>query len=92
MKEKLRMAKEFADADIVLDLKKYPDPAEFIMNETEEHRGLDVAIECVGLPQIWEKMFSIVRKGGYVHLFGGCASGTSVNIDTRRLHYDEARR
>lgn len=88
---KLKMAKEFADADIVLDLKKYPDPTEFIINETEEHRGLDVAIECVGLPQIWEKMFSIVRKGGYVHLFGGCASGTSVNIDTRRLHYDEVK-
>ena len=24
-----------------------------------------------------------------MHLFGGCATGTSVNIDTRRLHYDE---
>ena len=24
-----------------------------------------------------------------MHLFGGCASGTSVNIDTKRVHYDE---
>ena len=88
---KLKLAKEFAQADIVIDLKKYPDPTEFIMSETEENRGLDVAIECVGLPEMWEKMFSIVRKGGYVHLFGGCASGTSVNIDTRRLHYDEVK-
>ena len=34
-------------------------------------------------------MFSIVRKGGKVHLFGGCKSGTKVSIDTKQLHYDE---
>ena len=88
---KLKMAHEFADADVVIDVNKYPDPSEFIMNYTNEHRGLDVAIECVGLPSMWEKMFSLVRKGGYVHFFGGCASGTSVNIDTKRLHYDEVK-
>ena len=88
---KLKMAQEFADADVVIDVNKYPDPTEFIMNYTNEHRGLDVAIECVGLPSMWEKMFSLVRKGGYVHFFGGCASGTSVNIDTKRLHYDEVK-
>ena len=51
--------------------------------------GLDVAVECVGLPEIWEQMFGLVRRGGTVHLFGGCSSGTTVNIDTRRIHYDE---
>ena len=86
---KLKMAKEFALADEVIDLKKYPDPKDMIMTMTEEGRGLDVAIECVGLPEIWERMFSLVRRGGVVHLFGGCSAGTSVNIDTRRLHYDE---
>ena len=34
-------------------------------------------------------MFTFVRRGGIVHLFGGCESGTHVSIDTRRLHYDE---
>lgn len=86
---KLKMAKEFAGADEVIDLKKHPDPTEIILGMTEEGRGLDVAVECVGLPEIWESMFKLVRKGGTVHLFGGCASGTSINIDTRRLHYDE---
>lgn len=86
---KLKMAREFAQADEVIDLKKYPDPRELILTMTEEGRGLDVAIECVGLPEIWERMFALVRRGGTVHLFGGCSSGTSVNIDTRRLHYDE---
>ena len=34
-------------------------------------------------------MFTFVRRGGVVHLFGGCKEGSSINIDTRRLHYDE---
>ena len=88
---KLKLAKEFAQADVVIDLKKYPDPKEIIMSHTNEQRGLDVAIECVGLPEMWEKMFSLVRKGGYVHFFGGCATGTTVSIDTCRLHYDEVK-
>jgi len=86
---KLRAAKEFAQADVIIDLKKYEDPTDIIFNHTEEMRGLDVAIECVGLPEIWEKMFSLVRKGGHIHFFGGCASGTNVSFDTKRLHYDE---
>ena len=88
---KLKMAKEFADADIVIDIKKCPNPEEVVMNNTNEKRGLDVAIECVGLPEMWEKMFSLVRKGGCVHFFGGCASGSTVNLDARRLHYDEVK-
>lgn len=86
---KLKMAKEFADADEVIDLNKYPNPEKIFLSLTEENKGLDVAIECVGKPEIWERMFTLVRRGGTVHLFGGCESGTSINIDTRRLHYDE---
>lgn len=86
---KLQMAKEFSLADEVIDLKKYQHPEKIFKSFTEDGRGLDVAVECVGLPEIWETMFSLVRKGGKVHLFGGCKSGTTVNLDTRRLHYDE---
>lgn len=86
---KLQMAKEFSLADEVIDLKKYQHPEKIFKSFTEDGRGLDVAVECVGLPEIWETMFSLVRKGGKVHLFGGCKSGTTVTLDTRRLHYDE---
>ena len=88
---KLQMAKEFANCDEVIDLKKYTHPEKIFSSFTSEGRGLDVAVECVGLPEIWEKMFEIVRKGGKVHLFGGCKSGTKVNIDTKRIHYDEVK-
>lgn len=86
---KLKAAHDFAQADEIIDLKKYPNPKELILSLTPEKRGLDVAVECVGLPEIWESMFGLVRRGGTVHLFGGCSSGTTVNIDTRRIHYDE---
>ncbi len=86
---KLKLAKEFSDVDEVIDLKKYPNPEKIFLSLTEDRKGLDVAIECVGRPEIWERMFTFVRRGGTVHLFGGCKSGTSINIDTKRLHYDE---
>lgn len=86
---KLKMAREFGNVDEIIDLKKHPDPKEMIMSMTDEGKGLDVIIECVGLPEIWEQVFSLTRRGGTVHLFGGCSAGTSVNIATRRLHYDE---
>lgn len=86
---KLKMAKEFGQADEVVDLTKYSDPVEAVRNLTPEKMGLDIAIEAVGLPEIWEKAISLTRKGGTVNFFGGCEAGTKVQIDTKRLHYDE---
>ena len=50
---------------------------------------MDVAVECVGLPSIWERIFSLVRPGGTVHFFGGCKSGSTVTFDTTRMHYGD---
>lgn len=86
---KLKLAKEFADADEVIDLVKYPNPEKIFMELTDEHKGLDVAVECVGLPSIWERMYSLVRPGGTVHFFGGCKSGSTVTLDTTRMHYGD---
>lgn len=86
---KLKLAEEFSGADEVIDLKKYPNPEKIFLSFTEEHRGLDVAVECVGLPDIWERMFSLVRPGGTVHFFGGCKSGSTITLDTTRMHYGD---
>lgn len=86
---KLRLASEFAGADEVIDLTKYPNPEKIFLSFTEEQKGLDVAVECVGLPSIWERMFSLVRPGGTVHFFGGCKSGSTVTFDTTRMHYGD---
>lgn len=86
---KLKMAKEFGGADKVVDLTSHKDPVQFVRDLTPEQKGLDVVIEAVGMPEIWEKAISLTRRGGTINLFGGCESGTTVQIDTRRLHYDE---
>lgn len=86
---KLRLAEEFAQADEIIDLTKYPNPEKIFLSFTEEQKGLDVAVECVGLSSIWERMFSLVRPGGTVHFFGGCKSGSTVTFDTTRMHYGD---
>lgn len=86
---KLKLADEFAGADEVIDLNKYQNPEKIFLSFTEEKRGLDIAVECVGLPSIWERMFSLVRPGGTVHFFGGCKSGSQVCFDTTRMHYGD---
>lgn len=86
---KLKLAEEFAYADEIVDLKKYPNPEKIFKSFSDENRGLDVAIECVGLPEIWERLVSCVRPGGTVHFFGGCKSGSTVSIDTTKMHYGD---
>ncbi|MBE7711230.1 MAG: hypothetical protein E7Z92_03720 [Cyanobacteria bacterium SIG31] len=89
--EKLRLAKDFAHVDEIVDLKKYPNPEKIFKDFSDEKKGLDVVIECVGLPEIWELAFSCVRKGGTVHFFGGCKSGSTVNLDTTKMHYGDVK-
>jgi len=56
---------------------------------TEKNRGVDIAIEAVGVPEAWEEAVEMVRKGGTVNFFGGCALGTHVKLDTNRIHYSD---
>jgi L-iditol 2-dehydrogenase len=56
---------------------------------TEKNRGVDIAIEAVGVPETWEEAIELVRKGGTVNFFGGCALGTHVSLDTNRIHYSD---
>jgi L-iditol 2-dehydrogenase len=52
-------------------------------------RGADVVIEAVGLPELWQLATRLLRRGGVVNFFGGCATGTEVHLDTHLLHYSE---
>jgi L-iditol 2-dehydrogenase len=56
---------------------------------TADQRGVDVAIEAVATPLTWQWAVDMVRRGGTVNFFGGCAAGTKVEIDTDRLHYND---
>ena len=52
-------------------------------------RGADVTVDATGRPEVWERAIDGVGRGGTVVLFGGCAPGTTVSVDTRRAHYEE---
>jgi L-iditol 2-dehydrogenase len=47
----------------------------------------DVVIEAVGAAEAWEASVQLVRKGGIVNFFGGCAAGTTVALDATLMHY-----
>ena len=54
-------------------------------------RGADLVVECTAQPRVWEVALFLARPGGQVVLFGGCPAGTSVSLDTYRLHYEQVR-
>jgi L-iditol 2-dehydrogenase len=63
--------------------------AERVRVATHEERGAAVVIECTGMPEVWNDAIATAEVGGLVNLFGGCAPGTEVALDTHRLHYSE---
>lgn len=73
----------------VIQIGHVSDPVEAVRTISSAKRGPDVVIEAVGRPEAWEGAVNMVRKGGTVNFFGGCAAGTKVQIDTNRLHYSE---
>ena len=81
-------AKHMGAHDVV-QITKVKDPVEAVRRLSPETRGSDVVIEAVGRPEAWELAIAMVRKGGTVNFFGGCAAGTKVQLDTNRLHYSE---
>lgn len=85
--QKLQVAKRLG-ADFVFKLEDKEKLKKGIKSVTEE-QGPAVVIEAVGLPEVWELGTEIVAKGGLVNFFGGCKKGTSVQLDTYKLHYEE---
>jgi L-iditol 2-dehydrogenase len=86
--EKLALAKRLG-ADAVVDLDTVRSKAGTVHDLTTHGYGVEVAIEAVGRPELWELAVTLIRKGGTALLFGGCESGTSMRIETKTLHYGE---
>ena len=73
----------------IIQTTKVPNVVDAVRALSPQKRGCDVVIEAVGKPEAWEWAVDMVRKGGTVNFFGGCASGTKVQLETNRLHYSE---
>jgi len=86
--EQIELAKIFG-AEHVIQTTTTEDVIAAVKALTPEHRGVDIAIEAVAVPQTWQWAVDMVRKGGTVNFFGGCAAGTKVELDTNRLHYND---
>lgn len=56
---------------------------------TRGGEGAEIVIDATGVPQVWRDAIDTACIGGLVNLFGGCAKGTEVPLDTHRVHYDE---
>ena len=76
-------------AQEVVHTEAVKNPVEAVRALSPSGRGADVVVEAVGRPEAWVWATEMVRKGGTVNFFGGCAKGTKVELDTNRLHYSE---
>jgi L-iditol 2-dehydrogenase len=85
--EQIAAARTFGASEVV-QITAVPDPIAAVRALTPHSRGVDIAVEAVATPLAWQWAVDMVRKGGTVNFFGGCAAGTKVELDTNRLHYN----
>lgn len=81
---RLQKAKEFG-ADHVLNAGKV-DVEEEIKNLTDG-KGPDIVIEAIGTPATYEQAVRIVGKLGLVNHYAGAKPGTTITLDTGKIHY-----
>ncbi len=84
---RLEQVKQLKIAECV-DATATPDPVP-ALRALIGGRGADVTIDATGRPEVWEQAIATAGRGGTVVFFGGCAPGTTVSLDTRRVHYEE---
>src|SRR5262249_16856542 len=53
-----------------------------------EPAGYEAVVEAAGSTAAWERAIDLCAPGGTVVLFGGTPRGTSVTVDTFRVHYE----
>jgi len=90
--DQVATARHFGAASVV-QITSAPDAMQqaiaAVRDLTGNSRGADIVIEAVATPATWEAAVAMTRKGGVVNFFGGPPSGTTVALDTNRLHYGD---
>jgi L-iditol 2-dehydrogenase len=76
-------------AAAAVDVSETADPVAAVRELTYRRLGADVIIEAVGSPLTWQWSTQMVRCGGTINLFGGCARDTRVEFESSLLHYSE---
>jgi L-iditol 2-dehydrogenase len=73
----------------VVQIERGGSQAQCVREATWSNLGAEIVIDCTGIPEVWNDAIDTVRTGGLVNLFGGCAPGTQMPLDTHRIHYSE---
>ena len=76
-------------ASEVVRLERGGGQADALIGKSPGGKGFAVAIDATGVPEVWRDAMRSVRPGGLVNLFGGCAPGSTIPLDTHHLHYSE---
>jgi L-iditol 2-dehydrogenase len=85
---RLEIGRQLGAADGV-EIARGGGQADVVRARTEGRRGAWVVVDATGVPAVWSDAFAAVRPGGLVNLFGGCAPGSTVALDTHLVHYSE---
>lgn len=64
------------------------DLAEVVAEHTDG-LGVDVAVICVGKPQLVNDALRVTRKGGRVNVFAGLAGDGWAQVEANLIHYNE---
>jgi L-iditol 2-dehydrogenase len=86
--EQVESARLFGAAEVVRTTATR-DVISSVRSLSDSGHGVDIAIDAAATPMTWQWAVDMVRRGGTVNFFGGCASGTRVSLDTNRLHYND---
>ena len=86
--KRLELAKKLGAKDII-NLNDTSDIVNAVKDLTPNKRGVDVAVEATGIPEVWENTILMSRKGGIINLFGGTKKGVSFTIDCQLFHYSQ---
>lgn len=79
--ERLKIAEKIADE--VIDVRKTD------IKEKRGDIGFDIVFVAVGMPELVDSALQVVRKGGYVNIFGGLPKGSKLAVDLNQIHYQQ---
>ncbi len=85
---RLETGREMGAAEII-EIAPDGGQADAARARTEDGKGAWVAIDASGQPEVWSDAIASLRPGGLANLFGGCAPGTAIPLDTAQIHYGE---
>jgi L-iditol 2-dehydrogenase len=75
----------FADRTVDVTKEKLAD----VVRECTDKRGADVVVVTVSSGETLTDGISVVRSGGWVNAFAGVPEGTRIELDVRKLHYQQ---